>query len=91
MFKSGKPLKLSDLIDIKFLQEFQDVFAQTTNVASITVDDSGSLTKPSNFTDFCIKYTRGSVLGLKKCVDCDIRWGKLAAVRGEPVIYKCHT
>jgi len=91
MLEKEPTLKLSDLIDINFLQEFQDVFATTTNVASITVDDSGSITKPSNFTDFCIKYTRGSALGLKRCVDCDIKWGKLAAVRGEPVIYDCHT
>jgi len=91
MLEGEQKFKLSDIIDINFLQEFQDVFAATTNVASITVDDRGSITKPSNFTEFCIKFTRGNALGLKKCVECDIKWGKLAAVRGEPVIYKCHT
>lgn len=84
-------INLSDLIDLDFLQEFQDTFAKAVNVASITVDNKGSLTKPSNFTDFCIKYTRETEKGLKRCVECDIRWGKLAASRGEPVIYDCHS
>lgn len=91
MIENKNKIKLTDLIDIEFLQEFQDFFAKTMDVASIAVDDRGPITKPSNFTDFCTKYTRGSTLGLRKCVECDIRWGKLAAVRGEPVIYKCHT
>lgn len=84
-------LNLADLIDIKFLQEFQDVFAKTANVASITVDDNGPITEPSNFTDFCIKYTRGSAEGYKRCNECDIRCGKIAAKTGKPAIYKCHS
>lgn len=87
----SKKIKITDLVDINFFQEFQDVFAATTNVASIAVDDSGSITKPSNFTDFCIKYTRGSEKGLKRCVDCDIHWGKVAAETGKPAIYTCHS
>lgn len=93
MFMVGKENKmsLSGLIDIKFLQEFQDMFAKTFNLASITVDNTGPITKPSNFTDFCIKYTRGNALGLRKCIDCDIQYGKIAAQTGKPVIYNCHT
>lgn len=91
MFESEKKLSLSDLIDVKLLQEFQDTFAKAMNVASITVDNKGPITRPSNFTDFCTKYTRNSELGMKRCVDCDIKWGKIAASRGEPVTYTCHT
>jgi len=86
-----KKNKLTDFIDIEFLQEFQDFFAKTMDVASITVDDTGPITQPSNFTDFCIKYTRGSELGYNRCNACDIKWGKLAAEKGEPVIYPCHS
>lgn len=86
-----KKLNLSDLIDINFLQEFQDVFAKTANVASITVDDNGPITEPSNFTDFCIRYTRGSAEGYKRCNECDIKCGKIAASTGKPAIYKCHS
>lgn len=86
-----KNLKLTDLIDLNFLQKCQDTFAETTGMASITVDDNGSITQSSNFTDFCIKHTRKSETGLKRCIDCDIKWGKIAAEREEPVIYECHT
>lgn len=82
---------LLDLIDLNFLQEFQDAFANAANVASIMVDDVGPITKPSNFTDFCIKYTRGSELGYKRCNECDIAFGKSAAQNGEPVVYCCHS
>lgn len=91
MFESEKLLSLSDLADIKLLQEFQDTFAKAMNVASITVDNKGAITRPSNFTEFCTKHTRGSSLGQKCCVECDLKWGKIAAERGEPVIYSCHT
>lgn len=82
---------LLDIVDLKFLQDFQDALAKSVNVASIIVDNFGPVTKPSNFTDFCIKYTRGSKLGYKRCNECDIKWGKLAAEKGEPVIYNCHS
>ena len=91
MFQNGKKLKLTDLIDIEFLQEFQDFFAKTMGVASITVDEVGPITKPSSFTDFCIKYTRGSEEGYRRCNKCDIDWGKIAAKSGKPVIYTCHS
>lgn len=84
-------VKLTEIVDLEFLQQFQDLFAQIMGVASITVDDEGPITKPSNFTDFCIKYTRNSKEGNKKCNECDINWGKIAAEKKKPVIYKCHT
>ncbi len=90
IFEEKKKLKLTDLVDLNFLQKCQDTFAETTGMASIIVDDYGSITKSSNFTDFCLKYTRGSEIGLKRCIDCDIKWGKIAAGKGEPVIYDCH-
>lgn len=91
MFENGKKIKLTDLIDIEFLQEFQDFFAKTMGVASIAVDDNGPITQPSNFTPFCYKYTRGSKEGYKRCNECDIRWGRLAAKNGKPEIYTCHS
>lgn len=90
MFEKEKKLKLSELVDIKFLQEFQDIFAKTMNVASLTYDDTQPITTPSNFTEFCTKYTRGSIEGYKRCKECDIKWGQVAALKGEPVIYECH-
>lgn len=84
-------LKLADIIDVDFLQHFQDAFAKTANIACITVDSTGPITKPSNFTDFCFKHTRETELGYKRCNECDIKYGQLAAEKGEPVIYTCHS
>lgn len=90
MIEKENSLNLLDLIDIKFLQEFQDSFAETTGVASLTVDKNGAITKPSNFTEFCTKYKRNNPEEVKKCNECDMNWGKLAAEKGEPIIYTCH-
>jgi len=88
---SLKAVKLEDIIDIEFLQTFQDNFAESVGVASITVDMTGNpVTKPSNFSDFCMKYTRGSAVGVKRCMECDRKGGEESARTGKPAIYECH-
>lgn len=48
-------LEVTDLIDMKLLQKFQDNFAISMNCASITVDRSGTpITKESSYRKFCI-------------------------------------
>lgn len=80
---------LSDLIDVEFLQEFQDAFALAADIASVIIDESGQVTKPSNFTDFCTKYAKS--IDLKgKCSGCNIKWEKNFSKTNEPIIYKCH-
>lgn len=65
-------MKISDFMDLTTLQRIQDQFSDATGLAAIAVDAEGNyITKASNFTDFCIKYTRGSKEGLKRCVKCD--------------------
>lgn len=50
----------------------QDRISIATGVAAIAVGADGKyLTEPSNFTDFCMKYTRGSTEGERRCVKCD--------------------
>lgn len=83
-------LKLKDLIDIDFLQKFQDLFAEASGMASITVDEDGPITRPSNFTPFCKKYTRASHVGFLKCLESDINGGQQSAITGQPAIYTCH-
>lgn len=90
MLNENGNIRLSDLIDIKLLQELQDTFAKTTGMASIAVDSQGLITTPSNFSDFCIEYTSETEEGYRRCEECDIRWGEIAAKRGKPVIYSCH-
>jgi ligand-binding sensor protein len=83
-------LKLTDLIDVKVLQEMQDKFAKVTGMACITVDDKESVTRPSNFTSFCMDFTRQSKEGAKRCLECDLRGGRQAARTGRPAIVPCH-
>lgn len=89
MTNNKNKLKLLDLIDIEFLQELQDTFSKTLGLASLTVDSEGPITKPSNFTDFCIK-TRKTKEGYKRCNECDIKWGNIANDSGKQIIYDCH-
>ena len=65
-------MELLDIIDLKELQQMQDMFSSATGLAAVTVDLNGAfITKPSNFTDFCMKYTRNSPIGMKRCEKCD--------------------
>ena len=63
---------LKDFVDPKQLQEIQDQFSDATGLAAITMDgDNTYITNGSNFTDFCMKYTRQTPLGKQRCEKCD--------------------
>ena len=65
-------MNIRDFMDLNKLQELQDKFAAATGLAAIAVDNDGEyITTGSNFTDFCMKHTRGSAEGNKRCVKCD--------------------
>lgn len=65
-------MELKDFMDLSKLQQIQDHFSEATGLAAIAVGTHGEyLTEGSNFTDFCMKYTRGSAEGNRRCVKCD--------------------
>ena len=65
-------MELKEFMDLGKLQKIQDDFSDATGLAAIAVGMDGEyLTEGSNFTDFCMKYTRGSQEGLRRCVKCD--------------------
>lgn len=65
-------MELLDFIDLAELQKMQDMFSLATGMAAITVDLNGKfITKPSNFTEFCMEYTRKTTLGASRCAKCD--------------------
>jgi ligand-binding sensor protein/archaellum component FlaC len=87
-----KNLKLTDLIDIKTLQEIQDSFSKATGMAALTTDADGNpITKGSNFTDFCMNFTRKSAAGIHKCEKCDRDGGLQSSKMGKAVAYQCHS
>lgn len=66
-------MEILDFISKEKLQRLQDLFSTATGVAACIVDTEGNhITEDSNFLDFCIKYTRGSEIGLKRCQKCDL-------------------
>ena len=84
-------LLLTDLIDVELLQKIQDEFSKYTGMAALTTDADGKpITKGSAFTDFCMKYTRQSKLGLQRCMESDKNAAVMALESGEPVVYVCH-
>lgn len=86
-----KAVELKDLIDLSFLQDFQDNFACSVGVASLTEDAYGNaLTRPSRFSDFCTKLVRATPIGSKRCRHCDLRGAETVARTGKPTVYECH-
>lgn len=84
-------IKLTDVIDLAFLQQFQDDFAKGVGLASVTVDPDGKpLTDPSSYTRFCMDYTHSTECGDKRCAESHRKGGEEAARSGRPVVYECH-
>lgn len=84
-------LKLIDVIDLAFLQQFQDDFATGVGLASVTVDVDGKpVTEPSRYTRFCMDYTHSTECGDKRCAESHRKGGEEAARLGRPVVYECH-
>lgn len=85
-----KEIELSDVIDSKTLQTIQDAFAKATGMAALAVDLNHDVTKLSNPTDFCVKLTRGSKEGYRRCNECDLQGGQKAGETHKPSVYYCH-
>lgn len=76
-------MEILEFIEREQLQQIQDLYSTATGVAVCIIDRDGNhITKDSNCNDFCIKYTKGSELGAKRCHKCDIE-GK--------GVYFCHS
>jgi ligand-binding sensor protein len=84
-------LEIKDVIDIELLQKFQDNFAESVDIASVTVDINGNpVTKPSSYTDFCMDFTHSTKVGDDRCAESHRKGGEEAAKTGKPYVYTCH-
>ena len=84
-------IKLEDVFDMDFLQSFQDSFARAAGMTAVTVDKDGKpITRPTDWSEFCMKYTRGTAEGCRRCEQCDKNGGETAARTGKPAVYECH-
>lgn len=75
-------MKIQDFCDMNRFEEIMNNWAKTTGLATVAVGADGEyISECYNFTDFCIKLTRGCDEGLRRCVKCD-QEGK--------GVYSCH-
>jgi signal transduction histidine kinase len=84
-------LEIKDVININLLQTFQDNFAESMDIASVTVDRNGNpVTMPSSYTSFCIDFIHSTTIGDNRCAEFHKKAGEIAAQTGKPYIYTCH-
>lgn len=75
-------MRIEDFCDMKKFESIMSNWAKATGLATVAVGADGKyISKCYNFTDFCIKLTRGCNEGCKRCEKCD-REGK--------GVYNCH-
>lgn len=83
---------LTDVISVKQLQTLQNSFSKLTGLAALTTDIDGKpVTKGSNFTKYCMEYTRKSDVGCERCKQCDIEGAKTTLKTGRATTYVCHS
>lgn len=82
MLEKEAIMKLQDFCNMEKFEEIMNNWASSTGLATVAVGDDGEyISDCYNFTDFCIKLTRGSDEGRKRCEKND-REGK--------GVYPCH-
>ncbi len=75
-------MRIQDFTDMVKFEEIMSNWAKATGLATVAVGLDGKyISECYNFTDFCIKLTRGSEEGRRRCEQCD-REGK--------GVYHCH-
>lgn len=75
-------MKIQDFTNMEKFEEIMSNWAKATGLATVAVGADGEyISDCYNFTDFCIKLTRGSEEGKRRCEQCD-RDGK--------GVYHCH-
>jgi PAS domain S-box-containing protein len=82
-------LNITDIVELRSLQQIQDSFAQATGVASVITDVNGMpLTQPSNFSEVC-NIIRSTELGKKKCINSDKMLGEISKNQSKPTYQQC--
>ena len=65
-------MHLRDFFNLDLLENIMKDWSKATGLATIAVDNEGQyISSEIGFTDFCMKYTRGSAEGARRCVKCD--------------------
>lgn len=82
---------LNDIVGIKFLQNMQDFFANTMDIAIICFEHDAPISKPSNFRDFGVSCIEQSDIGRRLCQKCLEEITQRLSKEKKPIIYECPT
>ena len=83
-------LKLTDVLDLEYLQQLQDGFAEATRITSVIVDPEGQrITEPSNWDGICPLYY-DSEAGFPVCREKTRSLVASSRETGQPAIADCH-
>lgn len=75
-------MKIQDFTNMEKFEEIMSNWAKATGLATVAVGLDGKyISECYNFTDFCMKLTRGSSEGRRRCEQCD---------REGSGVYHCH-
>lgn len=75
-------IKIQEFADMKRFEQIMSDWAKATGLATVAVGADGNyISECYNFTDFCIKLTRGCEEGKRRCEKCD---------REGTGVYNCH-
>lgn len=86
----GQSIHLLDLVGKEKLEAVIRAFTDATGVAAIIAHTDGSpITRPSNFTRFCLQYCRSTEKGRERCHESDRYGGAISARTRKPYIYNC--
>ena len=78
----GKCMDIKEFTDMEEFERIMANWAKATGLATVAVGSDGKyISECYNFTDFCIKRTRGSAEGCARCEKCD---------REGQGVYHCH-
>lgn len=68
----SKTADIRKYVDLGVMEKIMKEWSVATGMATIAMDAKGEYVSGEiGFTDFCMKYTRGSQEGKKRCVQCD--------------------
>ncbi|MCH5257083.1 MAG: PocR ligand-binding domain-containing protein [Lachnospiraceae bacterium] len=65
-------MRIDEFCDMQKFESIMNNWAKSTGLATVAVGADGNyISECYNFTDFCIKLTRGSQEGCRRCEKCD--------------------
>lgn len=88
--KIAKIPDILEIVDVNFMQNVQDFFADSMNIALQSFCGQEPLTTPSNFIDFCSKCVLTTEIGCQRCKSDLYKELEAAYRKKKPFIFKCH-